>query len=323
MPRVSVIITVKNGLPYLQKAILSVQQQSFPDWELIVLDDGSTDATWPYLQSLEEPRLLALTQENTGVATAKNRAIERSTGEYIAILDADDLWEPAKLEQQVEFLDRNRDYVLLGTAARIIDPEDRYLYTEGKPRDDAENRRMLEIKNAWTHSSLLYRREAFQKIGGYYEPIRQYFVDYMLVYQLAQVGKMYQLPTPLVSYRITPGALSTKAEGSDFRALMMRSLRAGKVSEEDQDILKSIKHQEKAAPHFKKAVYHLFLGRSFLLHNYQPSKARYHLRTALKLHPALKIAWIYWIISLVVPRRATQWIYRQLSPNAAYTYQEK
>lgn len=323
MPRVSVIITVKNGLPYLRSAIASVQQQTFQDWELIVLDDGSSDATWSYLQSLQEPKLRAFTQENTGVATAKNRAIERSTGEYIAILDADDLWEPKKLERQVAFLDQYQDYVLLGTAVRIIDPDDRYLYTEGKPQDDADNRRMLELKNAWTHSSLLFRREAFQRVGGYYEPIRQYFVDYMLVYQLAQVGKMYQLPSPLVSYRITPGSLSTKADSPAFKAIMMRSLQAGKVSDEDQLKLQSIKQQEKAAPHFKKAVYHLFLGRSFLLHNYQPSQARYHLSKARELHPALKIAWVYWIISLVVPHWATHWIYRQLSPNAAYTYQEK
>jgi glycosyltransferase involved in cell wall biosynthesis len=322
MPRVSVIITVKNGLPFLGKAIASVQRQTFTDWELIVLDDGSTDDTWSYLQTLQEPRLVTLRQENTGVATAKNRAIARSKGAYIAILDADDYWEPAKLEQQVAFLDQHPPCVLLGTAARIIDPEDHYLYTEGKPRDDAENRRMLEIKNAWTHSSILFRREAFDQIGGYYEPIRQYFVDYMLVYQLGQVGQMYQLPTPLVRYRIRSGSLSTKSDGRAFRELMMRSLRAGKVSAADQKKLAAIKQNERATPHFKEAVFHLFLGRTYLLHHHQPGRARSHLKKVRKLAPQLKIARLYYGLSFV-PHALIHWAYRQLSPNAAYIYLEK
>lgn len=322
MPLVSVIISVKNGMPHLREAIQSVQRQSFSDWELVVVDDGSHDDTWAFLQGLEEPRLHCMRQENTGVATAKNRAIAQSSGPYLAILDADDTWEPEKLQAQVRFLEDHPDYGLVGAAARIVDQEGQYLYTEGKPVEDAENRRMLERKNIWTHSAILFRRTCFEKVGGYYEPVKQYFVDYMLVYQMAQHTKVYQLPQPLVRYRIVPTGLSAKADGPVFRELMMRSVRAGKVTPQDLQTLRDIKEKEARSQHFKQAMYHLYLGRSFLFHNYQPARARWHLRRCLRLQPGLRSAQMYGLLACLAPRFFIDWGYRQFSPNAPYTYRE-
>jgi glycosyltransferase involved in cell wall biosynthesis len=315
-------MSVKNGLPYLEQSINSVLNQSFTNFEFIIVDDGSTDQTASTINSFNDSRLSLIQQENTGVATAKNRAIARGKGKYIAIIDADDIWLPNKLEEQVAFLEENSAYVLVGGFAQIIDKNGQYLYTEKKPVSHSDNIKFFTLKNTWTHSAIMYSRAAFDAVGGYFEPIKQYIVDYILVYQLGQIGKVHQLPQAVVKYRITPGALSTKADGADFNALTQRSIIAGFVNDQDQATLKRIKQNEEKSPNFKKCMYHLHLGRSYLFHNYQPRLAKKHLKKCLALRPQLKIARYYLLMSLFLPKAVIQLIYRLASPNAGFTYVE-
>lgn len=105
MPRVSIVMPIYNGVPFVGEAINSVLSQSLEDWELIVVDDGSTDTTQTILDNINDPRVLKLCQDNQGAAVARNTALNHATGEFIGFLDADDLYFPSALQDMVEFLD--------------------------------------------------------------------------------------------------------------------------------------------------------------------------------------------------------------------------
>lgn len=323
MLQLSVICTVKNGFPYIEETIQSVLDSSFQDFEFIIVDDGSTDGTAAYLESLKAPQIKVYCQENTGVARAKNLAISYSKGKYIAIIDADDLCSVDRFKHQLNFLEEHPDYSLVGGFVDIIDKDGQYLYTERKPISDEAIRKHQEDRNPWTHSSVMFRRDAFDAVGGYYEPVKQYVVDYMLLYQLSLQGKVHQLDEVVVSYRIVPTALSAKANPKEFDEICMRAVRRGSMSAEDLKRMDAIKNQEKATPDFKKSMYHLYIGRSYLFHNFQRKEAKNHLKVCLELNPSLKIARAYLLMSTYFPGFLVKLIYQLASPNAGLTYVRK
>jgi glycosyltransferase involved in cell wall biosynthesis len=317
---VSVIMSVKNGMPYIGDTVKSILNQTLTDFEFIIVDDGSTDETVSVLKEFDDPRIKLICQENTGVAKAKNRAIAASQGKYLAIIDADDICMPDRLEKQSRFLDKHQDYVLVGGYVDIIDKDGAYIYTEKKPLDDEAIRLHQDQRNPWSHSAVMFTRSAFDKVGGYYEPVKQYIVDYMLMYQLSLQGKVHQLPEVVVQYRIVPTALSAKANPKEFDEITHRAIRAGTMTESDLKRMKEIKKKEKATPNFKVSMYHLYLGRSFLFHNYQPKKAKRHLRKCLEFNPRLNIARYYLWMCRFLPQKVIVIIYSILSPNAGLTY---
>ena len=317
---VSVVMSVKNGLPYIGETIQSVLKQSFSAFEFVIIDDGSTDKTIDAIKAFHDPRIKLITQENTGVATAKNRAIMASIGKYIAIIDADDICLPNRLEQQYNFLEAHPDHVLVGGFVDIIDKDGNYLYTEKKPIEDQDIRKHQDQRNPWSHSSVMFSREAFDAVGGYYEPVQQYIVDYMLLYQLSKQGKVHQLPQVVVQYRIVPTALSAKANPKEFDEITHRAIRAGKISEADLAAMLRIKQKEKSTANFKKSMYHLYLGRSFIFHRFNRQKAQEHLKACLSLNPSLKVARYYLWMTRLLPASLIKLIYRLLSPNAGLTY---
>ncbi|MDX2098790.1 MAG: glycosyltransferase family 2 protein, partial [Leptolyngbyaceae cyanobacterium bins.59] len=106
MPKVSVVLPVYNVQSYIQQTVTSVLNQTYSDFELLIVDDGSTDRSIEFCRQCTDPRLRILSQQNRGLAGARNTGIRHATGEYIALLDGDDLWHPEKLERHVQHLDR-------------------------------------------------------------------------------------------------------------------------------------------------------------------------------------------------------------------------
>src|SRR3990170_8467248 len=104
MPRVSVVIPVFNRTALLGKTIESVINQSFTDWELMIVDDGSTEDVKSYIEQYADPRIVFIRQENQGNAVARNTGFHRSTGEFVAFLDSDDLWHPSTLEKMISVM---------------------------------------------------------------------------------------------------------------------------------------------------------------------------------------------------------------------------
>src|ERR1700743_975142 len=154
-PTVSVVLSVRNGGSNLPKALETILNQSLSDFELIVINNGSTDGTREFLDQLTDPRLRVYHQEDRGLAAALNRGISLARGRYVARQDHDDWALPTRIEQQVRFLDANPEYALVGTRAEIWvgnHPSGRF---HDHPTDDAALRFELLFNNPFVHSSVM------------------------------------------------------------------------------------------------------------------------------------------------------------------------
>ena len=204
---VSVVMPVYNGERYLTQAIESILNQTFQDFEFVVVNDGSTDKTREILRSYD--RLTVLDQENQGVAAASNNGIALTKGKYIARLDADDIALASRLEKQVDFLERNPEIGILGSSAYIIDSEGHKWGIQKMPLSDAELRWMGLFKCPFIHSSVIFRRELVEKIQPLYDPAFAPSDDYELWIRLLKITRGMNLKSPVVLYRVHSKNAST------------------------------------------------------------------------------------------------------------------
>ncbi len=151
MSGVSVVMAVYNAESWLSEAVESVLGQTFGDFEFVVIDDGSIDATPEILRRFHDPRLRVTRQPQSGQTPALNRALRLSQGALVARMDGDDVALPDRLARQVAFLDAHPDVGLLGTACREISASGAVLRTITPPADDHAVRRLLIRKNPFTH----------------------------------------------------------------------------------------------------------------------------------------------------------------------------
>jgi len=220
--KVSVILPTFNGSRFVRDAIESIQQQDFQDWELIVVDDGSRDATEEIVKklSLVDKRIRYLkNQQNFGIQKSLNRGLQEARGEYIARIDDDDTWiDPEKIKKQVEFLDSHPAYVLVGTGTVVANEKGKELYRFLNLETDEEIRNRLLAKNCFTHSSVLFRKAAALKFGGYSEdPSVRHIEDYDLWLKLGTIGKLANLPIYGTRFMLRKGAISSKNKIDQFR----------------------------------------------------------------------------------------------------------
>lgn len=202
-PRVSVLTAVHNSLPYLMEAVASIQTQTFEDFEYLLVDDASTDDSWDLisLQARRDKRIRGLRNPTRGgVAEALNIALRQARGDYVAILDADDLALPERLEWQLNYLDRYPEYGALGAAVRMIDASGNLLRHETYPTHPASARWSLLFGTSLLHSASLFRRQLMLKVRGYSRQ-HGYLCDYELLCRLADHGKIGNLPEELACYR--------------------------------------------------------------------------------------------------------------------------
>jgi glycosyltransferase involved in cell wall biosynthesis len=208
-PLVSVALPVRNGAGDLPKAIETILTQTFTDFELIVINDGSTDGTAAVLDAIRDPRLHVVHQENAGLSRALNRGIALARGRYIARIDHDDLAKPTRIEKQVAFMEANPGYALLGTWAEIWAGDEPSGRAHDFPADDAALRFELLFHNPFVQSSVLIRKSALDAVGGYStDPARQPPEDYELWSRLARRYKVANLPERLTIYREVPNSQS-------------------------------------------------------------------------------------------------------------------
>jgi glycosyltransferase involved in cell wall biosynthesis len=121
MPKVTIIIPAYNAMKYLPETLESVQEQTLTDFEVLIINDGSSDGIVEWASQITDLRVRLISQENQGTAVARNTGIVESQGEYIAFLDADDIWEPTKLEKQAQCLDNNPLVGLVDAWTAFID----------------------------------------------------------------------------------------------------------------------------------------------------------------------------------------------------------
>lgn len=215
-PTVSVVMPLFNCVAYVGEAIESILGQECRDFELIVIDDGSTDETPRIAQCYDDPRLRFYTQENRGLAATLNRGIELAAGRYIARQDQDDVSRPARLGRQAEFLDAHPGCALVGTWAEVwIDrtPSGR---SHRHPSDNETLQYLLLLNNPFVHSSVMLRKEALELVGGYStDRNRQPPEDYELWSRIGRKFEVANIPEFLHVYREVSGSMS-RAGDSPF-----------------------------------------------------------------------------------------------------------
>ena len=229
VPAVSVLMSVRNGAPWVGDAVQSVLAQTAPDLELIVVDDGSTDATGAVLGSIADPRLRVERQPPRGLTPSLNRALALARAPLLARLDADDLARPERLARQRAFFDAHPEVGLLGTAASEVDTGGREIRVVRPPEDDALIRRALIRRNPFVHSSVMMRRSALEQVGAYDErlPVAQ---DYDLWMRMSRVTRLANLSAPLVVRRLLAGRVSATRDADRLSTeahVRWRALRSG------------------------------------------------------------------------------------------------
>lgn len=309
-------MSVYNGALYLREALDSVLGQSFSDFEFLIVDDGSTDDSCAIVKSYDDARIQLFQQKNTGVAGAKNLALRKAQGQWIAIIDSDDIWKAEKLQKQIDFLEANPEYVTVGTFAQIIDKDGNPLYVKRKVTGAQEISDYLEKGNIFTHSSVVFDRQKALELGGYYEKVKQYFVDYMLLYQLNQLGKSENLAEPLTLYRIVPTSLSAKNDPPEFHRIMHDTIKRGHITEEDYQILKNIKVKENKSKGWRLSNYYYYIGRVHLFYHFNRGMAIKNFAMAVKIYPTFAKAWVYFGMSLFFPKKMVQRFYQKYFGNS-------
>lgn len=220
-PLVTVILPVYNGQQYLGAAITSVLQQSFSDFELIIIDDGSVDESASIVERINDPRIRFYQQENQGLAATLNKSISLARGKYIARQDQDDVLFPSRLQKQVNYLEQNRDVAMVGAAAEVWVGNERTNRLLAHPADDPSIRFGLLFDNYFVHSSVMLRRSVLEEMGGYSEDkSRQPPEDYELWSRVMRVHKLANLTETLMAYREVPNSMSRDGNNPFLRNIV-------------------------------------------------------------------------------------------------------
>jgi cellulose synthase/poly-beta-1,6-N-acetylglucosamine synthase-like glycosyltransferase len=208
-PDVSVVLSVRNGGADLPKAIESILAQTLTNFELIAINNGSTDGTRSYLDSITDARVRVFHQEDRGLAAALNRGISLARGRYIARQDHDDLADPSRIAKQVAFLDTHPEHGLVGTRAEIWigdRPDGRY---HDHPTENEILRFDLLFTNPFVHSSVMMRKSALDHVGVYAtDAARHPPEDYELWSRIARHYQVANLAERLTVYREVPSSMS-------------------------------------------------------------------------------------------------------------------
>lgn len=243
-PKASVLMTVYNAGPYLEDSLASITGQSFADWELVVVDDASTDGSLAILEDWgrRDPRIRVIpNQQNKGQTACLNQGLRLCRGTWIARQDADDLSHPFRLERQLAYLHGHPGTVLLGTQGVLINEHGRRIGLLDVPCDAAGILWSGPFLNPFLHTSVIFRRDlVVEELGGYDEGFR-IAQDYDLWMRLAAMRRTANLKERLVSYRHLGSSLSKTGSATAFEE-------ASRVSEREAHrvFLRSWKAEEQA-----------------------------------------------------------------------------
>ena len=200
-PRVTVLTTLYNKGPFVEEAIESILDNTFADFELLVVDDASTDDGLERVRRFSDPRIRILVSDvNTGRAAAANRGYDAARGDYVAVLDADDVADPQRLAKQVAFMDAHPEIDICGSYARVFGARDRVVEW---PTTDDEARGVMLFQDPLLYGSAMIRRPLLEANHLRCKAEwRAPGMDYLFLLSIAQHARMATIPEPLTSYRL-------------------------------------------------------------------------------------------------------------------------
>ncbi len=211
-PKVTVLMPVYNASPFLNEAIDSILQQTFADFEFLIIDDGSSDQSVSIVKRYNDPRIrLHINEKNIGISTTLNKGIELASCELIARMDADDISYPDRLQKQFDYMMAHPDCALLSTWARVITHDKKFVRLE-KYRSNFYHYN-LTFECWMYHPTVMFRRKPVVDVGMYSMP---YSEDYDLFWKLSVNYPIYNLAEPLVDYRLSPTSLNTVTKKVEY-----------------------------------------------------------------------------------------------------------
>jgi glycosyltransferase involved in cell wall biosynthesis len=213
-PCISVIMSVYNAERHLSDAIRSILDQTFTDFEFLIVDDGSRDNSGAIMDTFaaNDPRIRVIRQENRGLIASLNRMLDEALAPLIARMDADDISLPTRFERQIAFLSQHADHGVVGTNTHELD-EDGTVFecSDLHPLDHSSIATAMEYRSPICHPSVLMRREVIMAAGGYRSPY-VHCEDYDLWLRLLDRTRLANLPDRLLLYRRSPGQVSAQHE---------------------------------------------------------------------------------------------------------------
>jgi glycosyltransferase involved in cell wall biosynthesis len=236
MANVSVVMCCYNAEQYIQETIESVLGQTYTDFEFIIWNDGSTDTTETIIKSYHDSRIKYFYHENTGVGIARFLAGNMAGGQYIAIIDSDDICLPDRIEKESSFLDTHQDYVLVSSQMIYISQNGEQLGRSFSVLSDYVIRRKMADNSVISHSGCMYRKSIYDKVGGYSGIVLG--EDHVLFSKMMKYGKVCILPYPLVKYRIRDLSLMHVVQGNAYMPIL-NAFRRKMINDEvifDEDV---------------------------------------------------------------------------------------
>ena len=210
MPEIDVLLAVYNGMPYLPDAVESIRRQTHANWRLVIVNDGSTDATTDYLnRQRDDRRVVVLHGPNAGLGPALNRGLEICTSEFVARMDIDDIAHPARLQEQVTYLRSHPQVGLLGTQVERMGDLRKGSRSLLPCDHDSIVAFHLAGTSAMYHPALMCRSALLRQIGGYWNR-RLVAEDWDMWLRMAEVTRLANLDRVLLSYRFQEKSLSGK-----------------------------------------------------------------------------------------------------------------
>ena len=217
-PQVSVVMAVYNERSHLEEAVQSILNQTFEDYEFIIINDGSTDGSREVLERFadQDSRIRLVHQENQGLALSLNRGISMASGRYVARMDGDDVSYPQRFERQVRFLRGHPEVGVLGTKVKYIDVNGQVNGEWPLPTDPDEIAWHLLFNNCLAHSSVMARRAILEELNGYAEwmPVAQ---DYELWTRVVNHWRITNLPVTLLKLRRHEGSVTVSGRIEQIR----------------------------------------------------------------------------------------------------------
>jgi glycosyltransferase involved in cell wall biosynthesis len=309
--KITVLLPAYNAEKYIESAIRSVLDQTFTDFELLIINDGSTDNTEKIIRSFADARIRLINQSNQGIAAALNMGLMNANTDLIARFDADDICMPERLMVQYNFLNDHPDHIIVGCDADYIDMNDEYIFTCRLPAHNNEEIQELTLsKCPFIHSAVLFRKDPIMKVGGY-DTHAYAFQDHLLWSKIIKQGKACNLSQILLQVRLNPESISIdeKWRTKRFREIKAGSILRGNITEEEgKELLTILKEQNN--PKIKEGSYYSLLGKKYLWDNHQPKKARINLRRAIRIHPARLDSYAIMALSFF-PKDFISWLYKQ------------
>lgn len=206
---ITVLMPVYNGEKYLKEAIESILNQTFRDFEFLIINDGSTDNSVKVIKSFNDPRLRLIHNEsNLGLIKTLNKGLKMSKGKYIARMDCDDISLPKRLSTQASFMEKNPEVGVCGSWVKIIGLEQKFI--NKYPKNHAEVRAYLLFNTPLAHPAVIIRKELVDKYNLEYDEQYKHAEDYELWSRVVNCSKIANIPKVLLHYRMHPESISKK-----------------------------------------------------------------------------------------------------------------